>query len=391
MQVPSPESRPVIACYCATFLKPEMLHIYRQITALKRCVPVVIAQKREQAERYPFERIQIVPKPATHFLRRFWFRQLRDGPWQIWDSELRALLGVLNRIDARLLHIYFGQIAVHLLPLIHAWENPSIVSFHGADVTVDMTKPAYREATQQMLEAVKLVLVRSESLRRAIADLGCDLEKIQIQRTGVPLEEFPFHERDFVTAATEWRFVQAGRLIEKKGLLVTLRAFAVFLGKYPNATLTIAGEGPMLGELQQLARELNVDARVSFTGFISQEQLRDLYYRSHIFLHPSQTGRDGNQEGVPNSMLEAMASGLPVFATQHGGIPEAIENGVSGVLVPERDHEALARALFNAAQDPALLSHVARSGAEVVRKNFDLQTQAQRLEEIYLRTIRNGD
>jgi glycosyltransferase involved in cell wall biosynthesis len=86
-------------------------------------------------------------------------------------------------------------------------------------------------------------------------------------------------------------------------------------------------------------------------------------------------------------MLEAMASGLPVFATQHGGIPEAIENGVSGVLVPERDHEALARALLNAAEDPALLSQIARTGAEVVRKNFDLQTQAQRLEDIYLRTI----
>jgi colanic acid/amylovoran biosynthesis glycosyltransferase len=387
LQVPSPESRPVIACYCATFLKPEMLHIYRQITALKRCVPVVIAQKREQTERYPFEAVQIIPKPATHFLRRIWFRQLRDMPWQISDAELRALLNVLTEINARLLHIYFGQIAVHLLPLIRAWKNPSIVSFHGADVTVDMNKPAYREVTRQMLEAVRLVLVRSESLQRAVADLGCDPEKIEIQRTGIPLEEFPFRERNFTGAATEWRLVQAGRLIEKKGLPVTLRAFAVFLGQYPNATLTIAGEGPMRDELQALARELKIERSVSFTGFISQEQLRDLYYRSHIFLHPSQTGHDGNQEGIPNSMLEAMASGLPVFATRHGGIPEAIENGMSGVLVPERDHQALARALLNAVEDPVFLSQIARSGAEVVRKNFDLQTQAQRLEEIYLRPI----
>ena len=390
MQVPSPESRPVIACYCATFLKPEMLHIYRQMTALKRCAPVVIAQKREQAERYPFEHIQIVPKPALHFLRRFWFRQLRDIPWQISDTELSALLGVLNRIDAQLLHIYFGQIAVHLLPLIRAWKKPSIVSFHGADVTVDMNKPAYRQATRQMLEAVKLVLVRSQSLRRAVADLGCDPDKIEIQRTGIPLEEFSFRERSF-PKNDEWRFVQAGRLIEKKGLPVTLRAFAAFLGKYPKATLTIAGEGPMLGELQTLAHELRIAGSVSFTGFISQEQLRDIYHRSHIFLHPSQTGRDGNQEGIPNSMLEAMASGLPVFATQHGGIPEAIESGVSGVLVSERDHEELARALLNAAQDPVFLSRIARSGAEVVRKNFGLDAQAQRLENIYLRTIGRSD
>jgi colanic acid/amylovoran biosynthesis glycosyltransferase len=387
LQVQSPESRPIIACYCATFLKPEMFHIYRQITALRRCAPVVIAQKREQTDRFPFGAIQVVPKPATHFLRRFWFRQLRDVPWKISDAELRALLRVLSRIDARVLHIYFGQIAVHLLPLIRTWKNPSIVSFHGADVTVDMNKRAYRDITRQMLDVVKLVLVRSESLRRAVADLGCDPRKIEIQRTGIPLEQFPFRERSFPQNG-EWRFVQAGRLIEKKGLPVTLRAFAIFQNQYPNATLTIAGEGPLLGQVQKLAHELDIQGRVSFAGFISQEQLREIYYRSHIFLHPSQTGHDGNQEGIPNSMLEGMASGLPVFATEHGGIPEAIENDSTGVLVPEHNHEELAHELLSAAQDQSFLSRIARSGAEVVRKNFDLHEQAQRLEDIYLRLIR---
>jgi colanic acid/amylovoran biosynthesis glycosyltransferase len=391
LEVPSPDSRPVVACYCATFLKPEMLHIYRQITALERCSPVVIAQKREQAQRYPFEPIYMAPKPATHFLRRFWFRQLRDVPWQISDRELRVLQGILNKTNSHLLHIYFGQIAVHLLPLIRSWKKPTIVSFHGADVTVDMNKPAYRDATRQMLDEVNLVLVRSESLRRAVIHLGCDERKIEIQRTGIPLDEFPFRERNFVAAAKEWRLVQAGRLIEKKGLPVTLHAFALFLRQHPNANLTIAGEGPLLGQLQNLARELNIDARVSFTGFISQEQLREIYYGSHIFLHPSQRGQDGNQEGIPNSMLEAMASGLPVFATDHGGIPEAIQNGVSGVLVSERDHEKLAAALLDATRDPGFLSRIALNGAENVRKNFDLRAQARRLEDTYLKTMGRGD
>jgi colanic acid/amylovoran biosynthesis glycosyltransferase len=384
---------PVVACYCATFLKPEMWHIYRQITALQRVAPAVIAQKRENSGRFPFDKIDIVPKPALHFLRRFWFRQLLDKPWQISSGELRALRNVLERSNARLLHIYFGHIAVHLLPLIRAWKNPSIVSFHGADVMVDMNKPAYREATRQMLDIVTLVLVRSESLRRPVADLGCDENKVEVQRTGIPLDEFPFRERNFPPSdgGGEWRLVQAGRLIEKKGLPVTLRAFASFLKRYPDATLTIAGEGPLLGHLQDLARELTIDNRVSFTGFISQEELRDLYYRSHIFVHPSETGPDGNQEGIPNSMLEAMASGLPVFATEHGGIPEAIEHGMSGVLVPERDDEELAWALLNAVEDCHFLSQVARNGADVVREKFDLNAQGRRLEDIYLRLIGTGD
>ena len=363
-----------------------MLHIYRQITGLKRCAPVVIAQKRENAARYPFEPLHIVSKPRTHLLRRLWFRQLRDEPWQISHTEVSKLLSVLSEARARLLHIYFGHIGVHLLPLIQAWTNPSIVSFHGADVMVDMNKLAYRKATLQMLDAVTLVLVRSESLRRAVVDLGCNPEKINIQRTGIPLEEFPFRERA-VPKNGKWQFVQAGRLIEKKGLPITLRAFSTFLKQHPNAMLTIAGEGPLLPELRRFAGESGIADRVSFTGFVSQERLREIYYRSHIFVHPSQTGRDGNQEGIPNSMLEAMATGLAVFATEHGGIPEAIQNGVSGVLVPERDEEALARVLLNAAQDPGLLSRIARAGAEAVRKNFDLSAQAKRLEEIYLRMI----
>ena len=378
-----PDSRPVVASYCATFLKPEMLHIYRQITSLKRCRPIVIAQKREQAERYPFEPVHIVAKPTTHFLRRFWFRQLRDKPWQISRAELRAQLAVLTKTDARVLHIYFGHIAVHLLPLIRAWNKPSIVSFHGADVMVDMDKPAYRSATREMLEAVKLVLVRSESLRRAVVDLGCDEKKIKLQRTGIPLDEFPFRQRSFPQNG-EWRLVQACRLIEKKGLAVALHAFATFLGQHPSSTLTIAGEGPLLDELQDLTRVLKIDQRVSFTGFISQAKLRDIFYASHIFLHPSETGPDGNQEGIPNSMLEAMSSGLPIFATQHGGIPEAIENSVSGVLVPERDAEKLAGALLNAAENRDFLLGIARRGAEVVGEKFDLLVQTRRLEEVYL-------
>src|SRR3954469_22907529 len=88
-------ARPVVACYCATFLKPEMLHIYRQITSLKRVEPFVIAQKREEADRYPFEKIAIVGKPATHFARRFWFKQVREAPWEVSDSEVRKLRGIL--------------------------------------------------------------------------------------------------------------------------------------------------------------------------------------------------------------------------------------------------------------------------------------------------------
>ena len=380
-------ARPVVASYCATFLKPEMLHIYRQITSLKRVEPFVIAQKREEAERYPFEKIAIVGKPRTHFARRFWFKQVRDTPWQVSDSEVRKLIEILSKVNAELLHVYFGHIAVHLLPLIQAWPKPSVVSFHGADVMVDLDKPGYRAATQRMLEAVRLVLVRSDSLGRALINLGCSAGKIRLQHTGIPVDEIPFRPRDW-PANGAWKFVQACRLIEKKGLRVSLRVFARFAAKHPASTFTIAGEGPLRNELGQLAAELGIAEKVIFSGFISQTQLRELFYQSHIFLHPSEVGGDGNQEGVPNSMLEAMASGLPVFATEHGGIPEAIENGRSGILVSERDDEALGRALFERTANPEGLAAIARNGAEVVQNHFEQTGQTRQLEDYYLEAIR---
>jgi glycosyltransferase involved in cell wall biosynthesis len=378
---------PVVACYCATFLKPEMLHVYRQITSLKRVEPFVIAQKREEAERYPFERIAIVPKPPLHFARRFWFRQVRDAPWEISAGELRKLIALLERANAQLLHIYFGHIAVHLLPLIRAWAKPVLVSFHGADVMVDLDKPAYRAATQQMLEAVRLVLVRSESLGKALIHLGCPPAKVRLQRTGIPVDEIPFRARAWPENGA-WRFVQACRLIEKKGLRASLRAFAKFAERHPESTFTIAGEGPLRTELGRLAAELSAADKVFFPGFISQTQLRELFYQSHIFLHPSEVGDDGNQEGVPNSMLEAMASGLPVFATEHGGIPEAIENDRSGVLVKERDDAALATALLGWTANPDGLSAIARNGAEVVRERFERTGQTHQLEDYYFEAMR---
>ena len=127
----------------------------------------------------------------------------------------------------------------------------------------------------------------------------------------------------------------------------------------------------MLEQLRALASELGVGGRVRFTGFLSQAELRKLYEGSHLFLHPSELGADGNQEGVPNSMLEAMATGLPVLATRHGGIPEAVETG--GILVAEGDDEALAGAMRELASNPAALRGDERGSAQGSKREVRTQ------------------
>jgi len=233
-----------------------------------------------------------------------------------------------------------------------------------------------------MLQLATLLLVRSTSLAARLIALGCASEKIRLHRTGIPLDEIPFTPRH-APADGAWHCGQACRLIAKKGLATSLRAFAQFAAKYPRATFTIAGDGPQLEELQALAATLGIADRVTFPGFLPQEKLRALFAGSHLFLHPSELGPDGDQEGVPNAMLEAMASGLPVLATTHGGIPEAVEHGVSGLLVAERDHAALAAQMLTLAGDAPRYAAMSTAAAQRVGERFEIGAQTRALEGFY--------
>lgn len=365
-----------------------MLHIYRQVVGLKDFRPVVFTQRRENAGRFPFDEVCVVPRGSGKWLRRLWQRQICRQPVTLSKDETRRLAAAVSAAEARVLHVYFGHIAVQLLPVLRQLKIPAVVSFHGADVLVDLDRTRYRGMALKMLERAELVLARSESLLKALRDLGCPPEKLRLHRTGIPLGEFPYRER----AAPEgggWRLLQACRLVEKKGLFVTLRAFQIFSRRWPLARLTIAGEGPLEPALRASAGQLGIGAGVDFAGFLTQEALRAKLYESHLFLHPSELGADGNQEGVPNSLLEAMATGLPVFATRHGGIPEAVEHGVSGWLGSEGDAEGLADALLEAADEPGRLKAWGAAAAAAVAGNFEQRKQVERLEEIYREAMRH--
>lgn len=233
-----------------------------------------------------------------------------------------------------------------------------------------------------MFQLVDRLLVRSESLAERLRVHGAPSEKIRLHRTGIPLAEVAFHQRSAPSDGA-WHCLQACRLIAKKGLATSLRAFARFSRRWPNATFTIAGEGPQLDPLRSLAAELEIAARVRFVGFIPQPELRELEASAHFFLHPSELGPDGDQEGVPNSMLEAMASGLPVVATRHGGIPEAVEDGTCGLLCAEGDFDRLAENLVSLSESPDRFAQMSRAAAQRIAAEFDLSGQTRRLEAIY--------
>jgi len=374
-------TQPLVASYCATFLKPEMLHIYRQVTGLRRYKTFVVTRERLGEEAFPFSDIELL-LPRIFPLKRFYLKYLRKMPPLIYRGELPQLTQLFQRRPADLIHIYFGEIGVHLLPFIRTSNTPCLVSFHGMDIRPRPHVPGYDAGMRELLQTAPLVLARSESLLAGLERLGCPREKLRLNRTGIPLDQFPFRQRAFPSDGA-WHFLQACRLIEKKGLATALRAFAKFHGRYPASKFEIAGEGPMKPQLEAMIAELGLANAVTLSGFLSQVELRALYDRSHAFLHPSEMPPDQNQEGVPNSMLEAMAAGLPVLATTHGGIPEAVTHQRSGLLVGERDPDALFHAMRRLAEEPELFYTLGRAGALAVREAFEHSNQIEKLETYY--------
>ena len=376
------DSQPIVASYCTTFLKPEMRHIYRQVTGLRRWRTFVVTREQLGAEEFPFDDIEVLPRVRKNFIRRFYRKYVRRMPAVYYRGELDVIVQLLRRRPADLMHIYFGHTGVHLLPFIEEWGGPCVVSFHGMDVQPRPGQREYDEQMRALLRRVPLVLARSQSLVAALEHWGCPREKLRLNRTGIPLDDFPFTQRP-LPADGSWRFVQACRLIEKKGLRTALRAFAKFRALHPGARLAIAGDGPMKQELTTFAQELGVADAVELRGFLAQKDLAALYAQSHVFVHPSEMPPDRNQEGVPNSMLEAMATGLPVLATTHGGIPEAVTHECTGLLVAERDDDALCRAMQEITAHPDMLYIYGQAAARAVRAEFEQGKAVQKLESFY--------
>ncbi len=378
-----------VASYCTTFLKPEMLHVYRQVTGLQRYRTFVMTRALQDADRFPFPDVEILPRPHMNLFRHGYLKFIEKRPPVIYRGEYQMLSSLLEGRGADLMHIYFGHTGVHLLPFIEVWNKPCVVSFHGADVAVKKDVPDYAAKLARLFKAATLVFARSESLAARLRQFGCAEEKLRINRTGVPLHRFPFRERTPAEAG-QWKIVQACRLIPKKGLVTALKAFARVLARHPQVHFCIAGKGPMQRELEELCDRLGIAEHVTFAGFLSQEDLCELYHESHLFLHPSEMQPDQDQEGVPNSMLEAMATGLPVVATRHGGIPEAVEHGETGLLVEERNEVALADAITTLLESTELQRSLGRAASHSVAHQFEQQTQIARLESFYDEAIARG-
>lgn len=307
-------------------------------------------------------------------------------------ASLRLLyltVRVLASPNYEIIHCQFGTFALLAMILrdIGAIKGKLITTFRGYDISL-FVKQNGEDVYNSLFTQGDFFLTNCEFFRNKAIKLGCEPHKIVVHGSGIDCSRFPLKVR-YPHADHKIRIATTGRLIEKKGIEYAIRAVAQVIKIYPNIEYNIIGDGKLREELQQLIHTLQIADQVKILGWKTQPEIIEILDRTDIFIAPSVTAKDGNQDAPVNTLKEAMLMGLPVIATTHGGIPELVKDGISGFLVPERDAHAIAEKLTYLIEHPEIWPAMGQAGHTDVEKNYDINKLNDELMLIYRQVIHN--
>lgn len=289
----------------------------------------------------------------------------------------------LDKKPYDIIHCHFGPNGIlgATLKEIGVFEGKLVTVFHGYDISSYLRKHGHAVYNSLFMKG-DMFLPISERWKNRLIELGCSEQKIVVHRMGIDTGKFCYLPRKPVKDG-KVRLLTVARLIEKKGVQYAVQAVADVLKRYSNIEYNIVGDGPAKNTLEGLIEELNVGNNVKLLGWRHQEEIIELMKHTDVFIAPSVVGGDGDEEGIPVVLMEALAQGMPVLSTQHSGIPELVQDGESGFLVPERNVEALADKLEFLIKHPEIWSEMGRKGRKHVERYFDIDNLNNRLVELY--------
>lgn len=362
--------------------------IYHQIIHLRRHQPIVITKRTTKLDQFPVQ-----PLYAQYDLPP-WRRTLEKlARWRTgwFPQHRRALL----EHKAVLLHSHYAQYGMMDWRLARELGIPHLTMFYGADIWLDSRQPGWLRRFHEFTAASQMFLVEGNAMRNKVLELGAPPDKVRIFHLGLDLSKIEFTPRRPDTSG-EIRILMAGRCLEKKGHIYGLRAFAKLAPRYPQLHLDMIIGGDFSGsrrhkdDLAACIREHNLAERVTWSELLPYAEYLQRIRHAHIFLQPSVMASDGDAEGgFPVTILEMAASGMPVVATRHCDIPEAVLDGRSGLLASERDIDGLAERLELLIQQPELWEAYGRAGRQHVESEYNVLHQVEKLEDCYDELIAN--
>ena len=375
-EVPSMVGRPRVVIYRDFLLPSSETFIRNQAEALQRYAPYYAGLTRVDGIRLPDERTVTVRQGPLASLQSGVFTRLGltpDFAFRIW------------RLRAKLIHAHFGVDGTRVMRLARTLRLPLLVTLHDYDVTTsdaDLVQLApycrrYIRRRPRLMQQATAFLAVSEFIRSKAIERGFPAHKILVHHIGIDTSRFT----PATNAVTEPIVLFVGRLVAKKGCNDLIQAMARVQKLRPDAELVIIGDGPLRAELETQAQ--SVLGRYRFLGAQPSDSVKQWYSKARIFCAPSVTAPTGETEGLPITVMEAQAMALPVVSTLHAGVPEAISDDQTGLLVQEHDADALADRISSLLHDPERAVRLGAAARASVLQRFDMSRQVELLEGIY--------
>jgi colanic acid/amylovoran biosynthesis glycosyltransferase len=302
-------------------------------------------------------------------------------------SILYKVIPFINMNTYDIIHSHFGPNGLFVVSLKDRGfiKGKVVTSFHGHDMSGYVTSHG-NDVYNPLFAKGDLFTPISNYWKIKLRQLGCPEQKILVHRMGIDVNKFCHCSKKHKKGKIN--ILSVARLVEKKGLPYGIEAVATVSKVYQGIEYLIVGDGPLKSSLDDLIKQLKIDGIVKLLGWREQNEIRQLMQETDIFLAPSVTGSDDDQEGIPVAIMEAMALGLPVISTLHSGIPELVKDGVSGFLVSECDIDSLTNRLAYLIDHPEIWSEMGRCGREIVKDRFDINKLNDKLVEIYLNILK---
>ncbi len=381
------------AVFVRDYLPISGTFIYRQMKGVEpEFRPSVICRRTNNLDVFPHKRIFQVPNHRKYndtLLEKMSGKVKRaitgyhnypgKASYVYWAGKLRAK-------GCRLIHAHFGIEGITMLPLAKRLGIPLVVTLHGFDMSRLLKKRGYEKKLRDMFEGSSLVIAVSNKFMEDAISKGCPPDKIVRHYIGVPVEEFSFHERE-KKENSPVNFLQVSNFVEKKGHIYTIKAFANLLREGIQAKLMFIGDGETREECENLVSEMGISDKVEFTGKKPMGEIPGYMKQSDVFVHHSITSSDGDMEGIPTVIMEAMAVGLPVITTRHSGIPELVVDGESGFMVEERDVASYTKRMIEIAGNYEMRISRGRFNRDRIIEDFNMTKQNQELKSLYNRVL----